>query len=218
MKLYGSFVDEVYEKDHEVYRLNIIMEYCESSLMHDIEKRKKKDDPYTQEELQSAIYQLVEGFVVLEELRINHQDIKPHNILISDTGYKISDFNVSKTTSGISTSTRDNSIQGTYGYFSPELQKAYNDYKANNGPSRIKYSPGKSDVFSLGLTFLQMATLRSVNDLNLYENCDELAARIDRISYNEKIKNILANMLRFDYHDRLSFKQITSLFNNITIL
>ncbi|CAG9321954.1 unnamed protein product [Blepharisma stoltei] len=211
LQLYGSFMDTVVENEREYHRLNIIMDYCQKTLMNDIDMRKKEGRNYTQIELWDAIKQLIEGFAVLSNMKIYHQDIKPHNILISDDVYKISDFNVSKTTNGITTITKEATIQGTSGYFSPELQKAFNDYKSKNGPSRVKFNPGKSDVFSLGLTILQMASLKSVIDLNLPENQSDLINKIENLPYDGKVKDILRRMMILDYHQRPSFIQLVSL-------
>jgi serine/threonine-protein kinase len=74
-----------------------------------------------------------------------HRDIKPHNILITETGdVKVTDFGIARAASS-STMTRTGSILGTAHYISPEQAMG-----EPVGPS--------SDLYSLGVVLYEMLT------------------------------------------------------------
>lgn len=80
-----------------------------------------------------------------------HRDIKPENILI--TNYKpftvkIADFGAGKET--MSENAMLNTLVGTPLFLSPKLWVAFQ----SNATGKVKHHLEKSDVFSLGLTFL----------------------------------------------------------------
>src|ERR671917_13156 len=74
-----------------------------------------------------------------------HRDIKPHNILITESGdVKVTDFGIARAASS-STMTRTGSILGTAHYISPEQAMG-----EPVGPS--------SDLYSLGVVLYEMLT------------------------------------------------------------
>mmetsp|Transcript_29982 Transcript_29982/g.5417 ORF Transcript_29982/g.5417 Transcript_29982/m.5417 type:complete len:81 (-) Transcript_29982:1056-1298(-) len=61
-------------------------------------------------------------------------------------------------------------VTGTVVYFSPLLYSAYREIiNGRNVAGEIRHNPNKSDVFSLGLTFLHMCTLDKPVDMNYME-------------------------------------------------
>lgn len=110
----------------------------------------------------SLFWQILSAFSFLQENGVAHGDIKPDNILINENlEVKIADFefatqlepkSTGTMTSAIAKSSKkykDNKIcekiWGTKDYFSPELRE-----------KKFPYDPIKSDVFSLGITFLNL--------------------------------------------------------------
>lgn len=72
-----------------------------------------------------------------------HRDIKPQNILVSDSGQvKVTDFGIAK---AANSNTVTSTAIGSVHYISPEQAKG-------------KYCDEKSDIYSLGITMYEMAT------------------------------------------------------------
>lgn len=86
--------------------------------------------------------QLLEGLAHAHERKVVHRDIKPDNIIVFESGLKISDFGAARA----SCRTRYGTSVGTVGYMAPE-----------QGLGR---SSPRADVFSMGLVLYRMTTGR----------------------------------------------------------
>jgi eukaryotic-like serine/threonine-protein kinase len=89
--------------------------------------------------------QMAEALRAAHERDVIHRDIKPHNILVTDSGdVKVTDFGIARAASS-STMTRTGHILGTAHYISPE--QAMGEHV---GPP--------SDLYSLGVVLYEMLT------------------------------------------------------------
>lgn len=138
--------------------INILMEYAPNgSLCELVDLRRKKEIHFDEQEILRFFCDLLMGVNYLHIRNIIHRDLKPENVLL-DWNYrvKIADFGVSK----IFPSTDHNTplTDGTPLYMAPEL---FHNYPYNY----------KSDVWSLGVIFYELATLklpfvgRDINEL-----------------------------------------------------
>ncbi|PVV01008.1 hypothetical protein BB560_004592 [Smittium megazygosporum] len=138
VKFYGaSFIDN--EDGQSIY---MYMEYCDAGSLHNIYKKVGSMNGRIGEGVLGKVAEAVlNGLVYLHKNRIIHRDIKPSNILLTGSGgIKLCDFGVS----GELVDSIAQTFVGTSYYMAPErIQGA-------------GYSV-KSDVWSLGLTLMEVA-------------------------------------------------------------
>ena len=201
LKFYGTWTTE--------NKLYLVMDYADHSLMSIITEYKKVNFRFSEEQLKGIIYKLLTSFARMETMKIYHQDIKPHNLLVGQNfDMKIIDFSISEVKSEVeitSMITGANPVQGTKGYMAPELQKCL-----DSGTTSAKFKPGKADVFSLGITILQLVLMEDLFTLNREENNGRLLERVNSLPI-EWLKSLLHSMLALDYHKRKSFKKLLAL-------
>ncbi|PWN45205.1 Pkinase-domain-containing protein [Ceraceosorus guamensis] len=139
VRYYGAFLSD------EDTSIVICMEQCEAGSLDGIYKMVKKRNGRTGEKVLGKVAEAgLKGLEYLRQRKIIHRDIKPSNILVTRSGqFKLCDFGVS--------GELINSIAGTF------TGTSY--YMA---PERIKGLPYSinSDVWSLGLTILEVASNR----------------------------------------------------------
>ena len=143
-------------------------------------------------------------------MRIYHRDIKPHNIVVNvvdlnDAKIKIIDFSISQISDHIeitSSPTGSFPIQGTKGYMAPELEAMLAQRL-----TRGNFNIDKADVFSLGLTILQMITYKDLTALNIESNNPTLIKIVEEADANDWVKILLKGMLLPNRKERLSFRK-----------
>jgi len=82
--------------------------------------------------------------------------------------FKLGDFGVSYQVTCTLAASSTKTLTGTPDYLSPTLNEAYTLYlMGRSAEVRVKHNVFKSDLFSLGLTYLRMATLKDIRRLNL---------------------------------------------------
>jgi serine/threonine protein kinase len=214
LKFYGV------EADNE--KVSILLESCEKDLMAkitEIQESKNPNQRFTEEQIIDITKKLLNAFAELETMNIYHRDIKPHNILINKLpndlySVKITDFSISEIKIDFESTTAYRPIQGTKGYMAPELAESMRPrgLKGAGEMEETKYgkaliNPVKADVFSLGLTILQMIILEDLTTLNLKEYHNQLLAKLDGIK-PDWLKNLLEKMLELDPSTRKTFKEL----------
>ncbi|KAM3132170.1 hypothetical protein pb186bvf_015765 [Paramecium bursaria] len=128
----------------------IIMEELESNLLNDFKIRTREKRWYTFDEVARLIRGLLYGLFELHNNNIIHRDLKPANILIGSCEYVIADFGISeKLDDQIKKNLKF--IEGSVKYFCPQI---YEKYISN---VQIANYTIKSDIYSLGIIFYQLA-------------------------------------------------------------
>lgn len=123
---------EYYEHDGIGF---LIMEYVPSASLADLYHEKGAMDPI---ELLPILAQTARGLFVAHSHGVIHRDVKPANIMVSDTGeVKIADFGVSYSTNQEQI-TQDGMVVGTAQYISPEQAQG-------------QQATPQSDIYSLGV-------------------------------------------------------------------
>ena len=112
----------------------LIMEYVPSKSLADLYHKEKIIDPT---KLLPILIQTARGLFVAHSHGVIHRDVKPANIMVSDTGnVKITDFGVSYS-SDQEQITQDGMVVGTAQYISPEQAQG-------------EQATAQSDIYSLG--------------------------------------------------------------------
>ena len=201
LKYYGSWTIE--------NKLYLVMEHADHSLMSVITEYRKLDFHLGDNQLKWIIFKLILSFTQMEAMKIYHKDIKPHNLLVADNfEIKIIDFSISEVKESMeftSWITEEHPVQGTKGYMAPELQDCF-----DKGISTAKFDLEKADVFSLGMTILQLVLLEDLFTLNRSENNYRLLGKLDSVPF-EWLKYLLHSMLQVDYHKRFRFRRLLNL-------
>lgn len=134
-----SIYDRGVSEDGTYY---IAMEYLSGGTLKDRILKRGALPPRT---AAAVALQIAEALQAAHKSGVIHRDIKPHNILITDSGdLKVTDFGIARAASS-STMTRTGLILGTAHYISPE--QAMGEHV---GPA--------SDLYSLGVVLYEMLT------------------------------------------------------------
>ena len=217
VKIYGSQCKEIEDqvktenedKNYE-YNFYILMELAEIEWEKEINKRKVSKNYYTEGEIYKIMRQLIKAFSELQKNYITHRDIKPQNILIVNSIYKIGDFGEAKITEG--NSIIKQSIKGTELYMSPILFTALKKRQ-----SIIIHNTFKSDVFSLGMCLLLASTLtfKSLYDIREVQDSKVIKKILEKyliVKYSYNFVNILVKMLEVDENLRPDFIELEKYF------
>ncbi|KAI9345007.1 kinase-like domain-containing protein [Obelidium mucronatum] len=120
--------------------VNVVMEYMDLGSLDNVYKTW---GPIKEEYVAKIAVRTLKGLVYLQQENIVHRDIKPSNLLLNSQGQiKIADFGVSKEL----VNTQARTFTGTQGYLAPERIDSGQIYGV------------VSDVWSLGLTLMEIAT------------------------------------------------------------
>lgn len=120
----------------------IVMELAEGITLKEYIRKKGYLSPKETVEISTQIASAISH---AHKNHIIHRDIKPQNILMSDTGIiKVTDFGIAKATSS-NTVTSTATAMGSVHYISPEQAKG-------------RFCDEKSDIYSLGITMYEMVT------------------------------------------------------------
>ncbi|OMJ71773.1 hypothetical protein SteCoe_29916 [Stentor coeruleus] len=213
-KLFPNFLYYMIIKQNFDSCIKIGIERCNNSLRG----YTNQNTNINNREMKILFYNIVKGFYLLKENNIVHNDIKPENILVnSPEDIKICDFD----NSFICTKTYKNNEFPAYStkrwvteeYCSPELMTYV---RLTNKTNYLLYDPFKSDVFSLGLTFLSILRASdnkpiSIEGLNMFGiNYDVHILEIITKSYDyivqDSLRQISYNMLRKELQNAIDKK------------
>ncbi|MFC1529642.1 serine/threonine-protein kinase [Gemmatimonadota bacterium] len=141
-RLNHANIAQVYEIGEDKGRLYIVMEYVGGGSLRDhLDDARGRALPL--ESVLEWIQQAAEGLVAAHKQGVIHRDIKPDNLMITDSGeLKITDFGLAR----LETTTRltaEGATLGTVNYMSPEQVVG-------------KELDSRSDLFSLGATLYEM--------------------------------------------------------------
>jgi len=178
-----------YLKDHSAW---LIMEYCLGSVSDIIEVHKK---PLKEDEIAAICSDALNGLEYLHSLNLIHRDVKSGNILLTDSGtVKLADFG------SASMQSPANSFVGSPFWMAPEVILAMDEGQYD----------GKVDVWSLGITCIEMAEYKppyfNLNAMSaLYHIAQNEAPSLNLkngVEWSDLFKNFVIKCLQKNPHDR----------------
>jgi len=189
-------------------KILIVMERLKCDLEKDAQQRLAAGRFYSERELLEMLWQFVDALRFMQRKGFCHRDIKPQNLFIAMDGtFKISDFGSCK----IDISSRAHeSLQGSPLYLSPLLKRAYREL-LQTGTTHINDHIYKSDVFSLGVTFIFLCLLNVPTGLMNIEEMDrEVGKIVHNVAgrYTWRLMKYLVLMIRIEERDRPDFETL----------
>ena len=227
-----------FTKRYSEGKLIVEMEFWGKNLQNAKKEIFQKGGELSPSQTLDWLRQCVDILTVVSENNIYHGDLKPANILLNSGKIKLVDF-------GISMEIQKNLFEGTATrtligmtppYAAPELLSA-----GYTEGCRSRFSPTKADVYSLGMTFLDLAfmDLKHYNkkleelqvlrypfglhgDKNIGYNYDEFLYFIQKQEFRgvnqeigNKLKIILIACLQENHQNRPTFSQLKHVFEVI---
>jgi len=198
----GELSKDDNENDEEKI-MCLVLELCENGDLNDkIKEKKQKNEKFSENEILSYFYEILQGLFYLHKNRVIHRDLKTLNIFLTENNHiKIGDFGVSKKL--INNNIYAYTFVGTPYYLSPEIcqNKPYDE---------------KSDVWSLGVVLYELITLNKPFDsesqmglfMKILKGKPAPINNTIKHSYSQKlISLILENLLDKDPLTRYSIQQ-----------
>lgn len=205
-RLLGSY----YYMEGHLYRCGIVMEKLPTDLRHVIQEALRWRDPsgqvMTEAKVWQYLQQLVSALAYAQERSISHRDIKPDNLFVdpSQCLVKLGDMGATKQ---LGPEEAESTVQGTVNYLSPLLRRQHYWNQREGRTEKAVHNPFKSDVFSLGITSLEMALGSIPPDVNRLEDQQEaINEAISRLSsYSDSFRAFVRTMLEVKEGTRPDF-------------
>lgn len=188
-------------------RLILVSPLAETDLNKEIVKRGTDNAPWTEAELTTLLAMCIQALAHCQLQGLSHRDLKPANIFLTSQGViQLGDFGSARE---VAATECELTLVGTPRYLSPALRGAF--------PALLQYGAKpvhnayKSDVYSLGLSFLHMAKLAYPEGLEVLEGLQSSVDNcVDSLTYGEGLKTVLRTMLAVDEGRRPDFLQLLS--------
>lgn len=144
-----------------MFRTVLVSELMAEDLFKALTRKQKERSYWTEQELMGMLVQVVAALSFAERNGVCHRDIKPQNLFTNEdqSVVKVGDFGTAATVNMFGE--RKSTLVGSPFFLSPELKRSFSAQYTGNLGAQSSYDPYKSDVYSLGVTFLYMGTLQA---------------------------------------------------------
>jgi serine/threonine protein kinase len=189
----SEFIVQVYDLTEIDGAPAIVMEYVEGSSLKEV---LASEGPIPVEKARQIIIEALNALRAAHARGVIHRDIKPGNILVTETGHiKVTDFGLAAITAS-QTVTMDGAVLGTPAYLPPEH-------------IRGEAADERSDLFSLGATFVEILTGQRIFEGASYSACINNILRFDVASIDALITNrtcadVIKQMMHPDREQRFA--------------
>ena len=145
-----------------IYKVLIFIELSGKDLAHELEDRITQDKPFSESTILLIAENLISALAYLQSHDLVHGDIRPRNIFASGNIYKLFDPSLSsqRELNGLARAI----ISREETFLSPEVISQVPKNQLTSSANKFK-----SDVFSLGITLLSLASLTKGEELYNYE-------------------------------------------------
>ncbi|KAL4436314.1 hypothetical protein ABPG74_015905 [Tetrahymena malaccensis] len=194
-------------------RSRLFFEYYYHDLGLEVQRRSDCQEYFNEDELWYILDSLVQVCSFLQENQLFHGDLRPQSVKLTQEGFvKIGDHGL---INPLKNGFYKTLIRAENGYLSPE-QLSY----LMLGLTEAKYNVFKQEVFSLGLTILQSATLRDVSQVY---DWDKMLVKVDILKqliefaasfYSQEFIAVINLMLQFEDTYRPDFVQLRQYVKN----
>jgi len=189
------------------YKSSVFIEVMTKDLDTELKERTRRKSPYTEGELLTIAENAIAAGSFLQSNNIAHGDIRPLNIFIYSQSYIFTDPNleVDKNANALIKAI----IKKDRTLLSPQLLSL-----VPQGKFEHECNIYKADVFSLGATLLNAATLNNSEDLYDYQtgtiNQELLNERLEiiRAHYSDFTYNMIKDMLQIEEINRPDFAEL----------
>ena len=207
-KIYDCYIDPGCK---DGFKTVIVMEWMERDVFTNIKDRQKHTTFWPESEIWRFMSELIECLAYAQSKGISHRDIKPQNIFLNSASeIKIGDFGASKWQME---DVNQQSIQGTPFFLSPVLRSHYRTF-ITTGNAQVTHNQYKSDVYSLGLTFMFMVNLVEPKELMNLANLEaNTELKVSQVQYSDRIKAVLRRMLTVKEESRPDFLELLKVIN-----
>lgn len=147
-----KYVVDLYENYYHESQLWMMLEFCGGGAMDDVMLDLERGLDETT--IKAITRQMTEGLAFLHACGVIHRDLKAGNVLLTEKGeMKLADFGVSAKNKG--PNIKRNTFIGTPYWMAPEV--------VITETMRDEYYDSKSDVWSLGITLIELAEMQPPN-------------------------------------------------------
>lgn len=176
---YYFFHDGTQFKDLPPY---ILMEYADGGTLDDLlQAAQRSSKPFEKKQLLQMFRQLIAGMATINE-KLVHRDMKPGNVVLNAGVLKITDFGLAKL---VAEATRSLTFKGwgSYPYMAPEAW-------------RFEKNTLQLDIYSVGMIFYELSTLRPAFNINSADPQKWMAAHLyDTVVSPDKLNPVLGPKL-----------------------
>ncbi|KAL4455505.1 hypothetical protein ABPG74_012657 [Tetrahymena malaccensis] len=200
------------------FKVFVSLDYIPFTLHDQLESRKKRKTHCGEKEIFNMIDSVLTGLIYLKSHNLNHKFIQPKTILYDQVNrsYLISDIqflngSISEYQQYLF------GVPATSCYLSPQLLKAL-----NHRQQIPEHSISKSDIFSLGLCALEMATMKSIqsiydfHDFKIYEDLLEQLLQEVQVIYSDHLSQLLIQMLSLTEVQRPDFDDLAYVLKDLS--
>lgn len=197
------------------FKTFLLFEYIRNDLSEEIAAKVIEEIHFQEEDIWFFLYCVLSGLLYYKAYNLAHGDLQPKNIFISQNGFfKISDHTLFNNSNSYSQIQWNPSASHTNIYLSPILV-----HSLAKELVQPLHNPFKSDIFTLGMITLHIATRENCDQCYDYQRNvirnEEIDKKLKILNekYGEKLFFFVKGMLIEDETDRPDYEDLMNMFN-----